>query len=138
MNLRRKAVDEDRLRVRTGDGVHGVELHLEILALEERLDEVKVEHLLGEGHVVLDGVDDLHLEVAEFGDARLGQVDVGDVRHVELGHSLSETVNLVGDLLGGGLARGVVELDSPVLLGTAGGARSGSPPYLPQALGFAR
>ena len=30
-----------------GDGVHGVELDLEILALEQGLDEVKVEHLLG-------------------------------------------------------------------------------------------
>ena len=123
--VRAEDVHEDGLGVRTGDGVHGVELHLEVGAGDERLDEVEVEHLPGELEVVRDGVDHLNLKVAELGDASLGEVHVGDVRHLERVHGLGEAVNLVGDLLGRGLAGGVVELDPPVLLGAAGVVRGG-------------
>lgn len=42
--------------------------------------------------------------------------------HLELGDGLGEAKDFVGDLLGGGLARAVVELDAPVLLCTQAAA----------------
>mmetsp|Transcript_40488 Transcript_40488/g.67824 ORF Transcript_40488/g.67824 Transcript_40488/m.67824 type:complete len:598 (+) Transcript_40488:91-1884(+) len=117
---RPQLVDEDGRSVRAGHRVHGVELHAEVGPGQQRLDHVEVEALLQELQVVGHAVDHLHLKVAELRHANLGEVHVGDVRHVERGHLLSVAVDLVSDLLGRGLAASVVELDAPVLVRARG------------------
>mmetsp|Transcript_12633 Transcript_12633/g.26643 ORF Transcript_12633/g.26643 Transcript_12633/m.26643 type:complete len:642 (+) Transcript_12633:206-2131(+) len=113
-------VAEDGLGVGAGDGVQSVKLHRELGAGQQALDHVEVEALLEELQVVRDAVDHLHLKVVKLGHANLGEVDVGDVGHLEGLHLLGVAEDLVGDLLGRGLAAGVVELDAPVLGGPAG------------------
>lgn len=70
--------------------------------------------LLQRREVVVADADHLHLKVAKRVAPRLAQVHVRDVDHLELGDALGHFVHLVRDLLGGGLARLVVELDAPV------------------------
>lgn len=105
---------------RTCHGPHGVELELEIGAGEESSEHVEIEDLLEERFVVRHGVHDLDGELAKGVDALLGEIDVRNVGHLELGQCSRLPVDLVRDGLGRGLARRIVELDAEVLVLAAG------------------
>lgn len=69
-------LDEEGAAVGASDAVESVEADGELAGLEERLDEAKVKDLGQVRDVVLDGVDDLDLEVSKRRLADLGQVNV--------------------------------------------------------------
>mmetsp|Transcript_2900 Transcript_2900/g.8904 ORF Transcript_2900/g.8904 Transcript_2900/m.8904 type:complete len:413 (-) Transcript_2900:552-1790(-) len=75
-------VDQNRLRVRAGDGMHGVELHGKIFSLQQFANQVKVEDFFQQRRVIFRWRDDFDFKVAEFRHANFAQVHVWDIRHL--------------------------------------------------------
>jgi hypothetical protein len=88
--------------------------------LEERLDEVKVEDVLEHLEVVLGGVEDLNIEVADLLRADLAQVNIGDVGDLVGCDGLGGLVDLVGDAFRCRCTVCEVVLDTEVLVGASG------------------
>ncbi len=110
---------EDRMRIRTGDGVQPVEPHTEARG-EEIADRVEVEQRLHQREILRDRVDDLDLGPLDLDGPEAVDVDVRGVRDLVRRDRLGVGEDRFGDVLRGGSAGADVVLDAEIAVRAAG------------------
>ena len=111
--LRAELALEDRMGVRAGDGVHGVETHAKAGG-DQRFDRVEVEQRLHQRQVLRHRIDDLDGRAFQRRAAQPVDVDVGRVGDFVGVDRLGAGEDRVGDLFGRGAAGADVVLDAEV------------------------
>ena len=116
---RAKLTLENRVRIRPGDGVHGVEGEPQA-PRERRPQRVEVEQLAHQLDVIRDRIDHLDLHFADAEGARAANVYIGRVHGQDFRDPQRLGVDRVRDLLGRRPAIGRVELDAEIAIRPAG------------------
>ena len=109
---------ENRMRIRPGHGVHGVETHREAGG-EKRADRVEIEQRLHQRQILGDGVDDLDRRVLELDGAEAVDVEVRRVGNVVGVDLLGSRENRLGDRFRRRAARPDIVFDAEIAVRAA-------------------